>query len=56
MLVLNEMLLNSDMQQPFSKQEVTQQTILYMHLVAKADTSTFSVTLWPGWKLFDCVM
>jgi hypothetical protein len=55
-LVLNEMLLNSDMLQPFSKQEMTQQTILCMHLVTKAHTSTRSVTLWPVWKLFDCVM
>ena len=50
-LVLNKMILNSDMLQPCSMQEMTEQTVLCMYLVAETHTSGCSVILWPVWKL-----
>jgi hypothetical protein len=48
-----DILQQSHMLQTCSKRAVTQQTLLYLHLVAAVHASSSNVISWPAQKLFD---
>jgi hypothetical protein len=60
-LVVNKMLLNNHVLQPYSKQDVTQRVLLYLHIAAAVvvvvvvcASSSSVVISWSVQKLYDC--